>query len=544
MKKIGLFLIILLVIVSCKNNKNYTFENNIIPIPSETVLNGGAYQLSDEIGIVFNDNSQEAANIKNYVTGFLSQSFKVSIVEKKEGDFLHIIFSIGTKNEQISPESYELEINDGFVNITASDYAGLFWGFQTLRQIFPVSVEAGKVGTEDYLPYLKIKDTPKFKYRGMHLDVCRHFFSVDEVKEYIDLLVMHKYNTFHWHLTEDQGWRVEIDAFPKLNTIASQRKETVIKKNTGKYDGKPYGGLYSKEDIREVVKYAEERFITVIPEIEMPGHALAALTAYPELGCTGGPYEVATLWGVFDDVFCAGNEKTFEFLEAIIDEVCELFPNSPYIHIGGDECPKVRWEECAKCQKRIKDENLKNEHELQSYFITRMEKYVNSKGRQIIGWDEILEGGLAPNATVMSWQGEKGGIASAQQKHEVIMCPVDACYFNYYQSEDIENEPFTIGGFINTEKVYSWNPIPESLTKDEQKYIIGVQGNVWSEYMHSFDALEYMVLPRMAALSEVAWSEHQRNDYSKFKKRLQSLFKRYELLGNNFAKHELDNTIK
>ncbi len=493
-------------------------------------------EMEDNVFIVFDDTGEDAECICSFIKKYLSD-FNVEVVTERQSKGTNIVFEL---IESESKEGYHLNINEDGIEISSFSYQGLFWGFQTLRQILPVELEGGAKPENIGLPYISIYDEPQFEYRGMHLDVCRHFFSVDDVKSYIDLLAMHKFNVFHWHLTEDQGWRIEIKAFPELTTISSQRNETVIEKEWGNYDGIPYGGFYTQDEVKEIVKYAEDRFIMVIPEIEMPGHSLAALAAYPELGCTGGPYEVGTTWGVFDDVYCAGNEKTFEFMETVIDEVCVLFPNSPYIHVGGDECPKTEWGKCPKCQKRISEEGLADEHELQSYFIQRMEKYINSKGKRIIGWDEILEGGLAPDATVMSWRGEEGGIIAVKQNHDVIMTPNPICYFDHYQSEDVENEPFAIGGFTNCEEVYTWNPIPDTLTNEEAKYIVGVQANVWTEYILDLSHIEYMVLPRMVALSEIAWSKVPQDDYSEFKRRLQKMFVRYETAGYNFAEHEME----
>jgi hexosaminidase len=536
-KSVLLFLLVSVVLLSCKNKQKYSFEDNIIPKPSEVNFNNGELLVEDDIYLIINENCDGATKVKNYVMGFLSKSYKVDAVPERQQDGTNIFMSIAGEG---NPESYVLTITDIGIEIVSPGYAGLFMGFQTLRQLFPTEIETGAKLADVKLPYVEIQDSPRFKYRGMHLDVCRHFFSVDDVKTYIDMLAMHKFNVFHWHLTEDQGWRIEIKAYPELTTISSTRKETVIKKNWGEYDGTPYGGFYTQDEIREIVKYAEDRFIMVIPEIEMPGHSLAALAAYPELGCTGGPYEVGTTWGVFDDVYCAGSDKTFAFMEKVIDEVCELFPNSPYIHVGGDECPKTRWETCPRCQRRMKEEGLADEHELQSYFIQRMEKYINSKGKRIIGWDEILEGGLAPDATVMSWRGEEGGRAAARQNHDAIMTPGGFCYFDHYQSEDVDNEPFAIGGFTNCEKIYGWNPIPDSLTDEQATHIIGVQANVWTEYILDIDHIQYMVLPRMAAMSEVAWTSERDSEYSSFKKRLQTMFKRYENAGYNYAKHEVE----
>ncbi len=536
-KSIFLILLVSAILLSCKNKQNNSFEDNIIPKPSEVEIKSGELVVEPEIYLIINENCAGATKVKSYVMDFLSKSYKVDDVPEKQRDGTNIFMSVAGEG---NPESYELTISDIGIEIVSPGYAGLFMGFQTLRQLFPPEIESGAKLENVKLPYLKITDEPRFKYRGMHLDVCRHFFSVDDVKSYIDMLAMHKFNVFHWHLTDDQGWRIEIKALPELTRIGSQRSGTLIKKNWGEYDNIPYGGYYTQDQIKEIVKYAEDRFITVIPEIEMPGHALAALAGYPELGCTGGPYEVCKTWGVFDDVFCAGNENTYKFLETVIDEVCELFPNSPYIHVGGDECPKTSWETCAKCQNKIKEEGLADEHELQSYLIQRMEKYIISKGKRIIGWDEILEGGLAPDATVMSWRGEEGAIAAATQNHDAIMTPGGYCYFDHYQSEDVDNEPFAIGGFTNCEKIYSWNPIPDTLTTEQAKHIIGVQANLWTEYIIDLNQIEYMVLPRMAALSEIAWSTNKDESYAAFKKRLQPMFLRYEKAGYNYAKHEVE----
>ena len=377
----------------------------------------------------------------------------------------------------------------------------------------------------------------------MHLDVGRHMFPIAYIKRYIDMIALHKMNKFHWHLTEDQGWRIEIKKYPKLTETGAFRKETLIGHGGKKpftYDGKPYGGFYTQDEVKEIVAYAASRFITVIPEIEMPGHAMAALAAYPGLACTEGPFEVQTRWGVFDDVFCAGKEETFKFLEDVLSEVFELFP-SGYVHIGGDECPKTRWEKCPLCQKRMKEEGLKDENELQSYFIQRIEKFVLSKGRKIIGWDEILEGGLAPEATVMSWRGTTGGVAAAKRKHEVIRAPYPFVYLDYYQCEP-EGEPLAIGGYLPLEKVYSYDLMPEELTAEEQKYILGIQGNLWSEYLSTPEQMEYMAYPRMFAIAETGWTPGRLKDFEDFLARLEVLKKRYDAIGINYFKGEYRDT--
>ncbi|WPU92909.1 family 20 glycosylhydrolase [Mucilaginibacter sabulilitoris] len=419
----------------------------------------------------------------------------------------------------IQPEGYILSVTSKQISITGHDQAGVFYGLQSLIQLLRSS--NGKITAAGCV----VEDYPRFAYRGMHLDVSRHFFKVDAIKKWIDLLALYKINTFHWHLTDDQGWRIEIKKYPLLQSISAWRDETIIghkRDSPHRFDGKRYGGYYTQDEVKAVVKYAMERHINIIPEIEMPGHALAALSAYPQLGCTGGPYKAATFWGIFDDVYCAGNEETFTFLQNVLDEVLPLFP-SKYIHIGGDECPKTKWKTCPKCQKRIKDEHLKDEHELQSYFIGRMEKYLNSKGRQIIGWDEILEGGLAPGATVMSWTGEEGGIAAAKQHHDAIMTPEKYVYLDYYQSL-YPSEPLAGGGYTPLSKMYNYEPITKELSGDEAKYIKGVQANAWSEYLASIAQAEHQLFPRMLALSEIAWTAKENKDYNGFLKRL-----RYEL---------------
>ncbi|WP_341837710.1 family 20 glycosylhydrolase [Chitinophaga pollutisoli] len=455
--------------------------------------------------------------------------FELAIADS--GSMNAIVFRTRPAGEKAIAEGYQLKSGKDIVTIEGDDEAGTFYGMQTLIQLFPL-----QSATAYWLPGVSISDQPRFAYRGLHLDVCRHFFPVSFIKKYIDLLAMHKMNTFHWHLTDDQGWRIEIKRYPKLMEIGSRRKETLDGRlEDNKFDGKPYGGFYTQEDIQEVVAYATERHVTVIPEIEMPGHALAALASYPHLGCTGGPYAVATKWGVFDDVFCAGNDTTFQFLQNVLEEVLILFP-SKYIHIGGDESPKVRWEKCPKCQARMKAEGLRDEHALQSYFIRRMEKWLNEKGRQIIGWDEILEGGLAPNATVMSWRGIEGGIAAAKQHHDVIMTPGNFVYFDYYQSQG-KNEPLAIGGFTPVSKVYGYEPVPEGLSAREASFIKGAQANLWTEYIGSPEHAEYMVYPRAVALAEVLWSPKERKNYDGFLERLKQHFRRLDKKSVNYAKH-------
>ena len=509
---------------------------NVIPKPVKTTAINNNFSLNPKTIIVAN-------NTNSFEVQFLKESIKqqtgLELITKnshKIGSRIHLILE--PDSQFPNKEAYQLNILGDRAVIYASSNQGLFYGIQTLLQLIPFTTNA----TEIKLDNLMMDDIPKFQWRGMHLDVSRHFFSKEFIKKYIDYLAMYKMNTFHWHLTDDQGWRIEIKKYPKLTEVGSWRNGSMIGHYTDQtFDDIRYGGFYTQEEIKEIVAYAKERHITIVPEIEMPGHALAALASYPEFSCTGGPFEVGKTWGVLEDVFCPKDE-TFTFLENILAEVITLFP-SEYIHIGGDECPKVRWKSCPHCQKRIKDEKLKDEHELQSYFIQRIEKFVNSKGRKIIGWDEILEGGLAPNAAVMSWRGTEGGIAAAKQKHFVVMSPGSHCYFDHYQGEP-KNEPIAFGGYTNVEKVYSFNPIPKELSEEESKYILGAQANVWTEYINTPEHIEYMVFPRIAALAEVLWGTSNPNEYKVFETRLIQHFERYEKKGINYSKAIFEVTSK
>ncbi|HEX6317109.1 MAG TPA: family 20 glycosylhydrolase [Gemmatimonadaceae bacterium] len=413
--------------------------------------------------------------------------------------------------------SYTLTVAPEGIEISASTGAGLFYGLQTLRQLFDDQAPGSR--PQARLNSLTIVDTPRFTWRGLHLDVSRHFQPVAFVKKYIDLMARYKLNTFHWHLTDDQGWRVEIRKYPRLTSVGGCRKETMVERNFNPYvgDGTPHCGFYTQEEIRDVVRYASERYVTVVPEIEMPGHAKAALAAYPELACTPGPFEVWTRWGVDEDVFCP-HEATFTFLEDVLTEVVELFP-SRYIHIGGDEVPKTRWKASPAAQEIIRRENLKDEAELQSWFIRRIERFLLSNGRRLIGWDEILEGGLAPEATVMSWRGTSGGIAAAREGHDVVMSPNSHLYFDYYQG-DARYEPLAIGGMLPLERVYAYEPVPDSLTPDQARHILGAQANLWSEYLKTPQAIEFMLWPRALALAELAWSSKEARDWNSFVARL------------------------
>lgn len=497
----------------------------IIPVPVSVKKNSGNFKLDKTVVLISNDvkNAKSADLLNAFIVsrgGFSLREAKTALANVRS----IVLTSKGA--DQLPAEGYTIEVNNKTITVTGKD-AGLFYGVQSLIQMMPE-----KKNNEILIAAAEIKDYPRFKYRGMHLDVSRHMYPVAFIKKYIDLMSTYKLNNFHWHLTDDQGWRIEIKKYPKLTTTGASRNGTIIGHHPGvNTDGKTYKGFYTQDEAKEVVAYAASKFINVVPEIEMPGHASAAIAAYPELSCfpdrdtfvdTNTPWsgsrkgkQVQQTWGVFDDVFVP-SENTFKFLQDVLDEVIPIFP-SKYIHIGGDESPKEYWKESAFCQKLMKDLGLKDEHELQSYFIQRMEKYVNSKGRSIIGWDEILEGGLAPNATVMSWRGTEGGIAAAKQNHDVIMTPGGpvGLYFDHAQS-DSKDEPTNIGGHAPYALVYNYEPVPAVLTADQQKYIIGVQANLWAEYLPTSKKVEYFVLPRMIALSETAWSQPVRKDYKNF----------------------------
>jgi len=548
MKKTLYFIMgIILMAGGCKSGSAPEPDKTLAIIPAPVSIQGlkGDFVISEKTRIILAPADDETKLAAEFLANLVRNStgISLSIGEGKRSAKGSIFMTLDTAIE--NNEGYELTVTHKKVIVRGGSAAGLFYAVQTMRQLMPAEVESPSIveGLVLAIPACEIKDEPEFGYRGMHLDVGRHMFPIAYIKRYIDMIALHKMNRFHWHLTEDQGWRIEISKYPNLTTTGAYRKETLVGhggRRPFEFDGKPYGGFYTKDEVKEIVEYARSKFITVIPEIEMPGHAIAALASYPELGCTGGPYEVQTRWGVFDDVFCAGKEETFSFLEDVLTEVMELFP-SEYIHIGGDECPKTRWEKCPLCQKRMKEEGLKDEHELQSYFIQRIEKFVLSKGRKIIGWDEILEGGLAPEATVMSWRGTTGGIEAARQKHDVIMTPSTYVYLDYYQCEP-QGEPLAIGGYLPLEKVYSYNPMPAELTPEEQKYILGVQGNLWSEYLNTPDYMEYMAYPRMFAVAETGWTPNRLKDFEDFLARIEVLKKRYDTIGINYFKGEYRDT--
>lgn len=512
-------------VVSSNNNKY-----PIIPVPAKLKTEKGQFIFDQYTKIYIESGNTEDVN-KAFCL-FRKQFAYLSDISLPitSDNLTKNVIRCAINNKLENNESYILDIKQEHIRIEAKSSVGIFYALQSIRQLLPAEFESrNKVNAIKWtVNACRIEDAPEFVYRGFHLDVCRHFVPVEEVKNYIDQMALLKLNIFHWHLTEDQAWRIEIKKYPKLTSVGSKRYRTVVGHTNDyprQWDNSITQDFYTQEEIKEVVAYAQQRFVTIIPEIEMPGHATAALAAYPELSCSGGPFDVEGRWGVFNDIFCTKDE-TFEFLENVLTEVAELFPSS-YIHIGGDEAPKVRWQRCHICQERMKNEGLKDEHELQSYFVKRMEKVVHRLGKRIIGWDEILEGGIAPDATVMSWRGVAGGISAAKQGHDVIMTPSEAMYFDFYQSQ-LQDDSLTIGGYLPIERVYAFNPITKELSKEERKHILGVQANTWTEYMPNRIVREAMIFPRMATLAEVGWSAENNKSFDSFAERLPSLLARYD----------------
>lgn len=492
----------------------------VIPKPRKIETGSGFFQVTPATVIRWND--AEVAPCTNILNDFLDSFFNFRLKDKKSaktGKGINLVV-----DRQFEKEQYQLTITDDAVTIKGSP-SGVFYGVQTLLQLMPAEGETVQ------LPQLEIEDRPRFGYRGAMLDAGRYFFTVGATKRFIDLMAYYKLNVLHWHLTEDGGWRVEIKKYPKLTEIGAWRRGTQTNRSNDAFDRLPHGGYYTQEQIRDIVRYAAERQVTIIPEIDMPGHMLAALAAYPQLSCTGGPFKVLEMWGIQKDILCAGNEEVYRFVEDVLDELIDLFP-SEIIHVGGDEAPKDRWKACPKCQAKIKQENLKDVHELQSYYIKRVAAYLESKGRKLIGWEEIMEGGLAPNAMVMSWRGEKGGIEATDMKHEVVMTPTTYLYLDYYQGKP-DAEPYNIGGNLPLSKVYGYEPMSDQIPVENRKYVIGVQGNIWMEYIHSESKLDYMAFPRLIALAETGWSEKGK-DYENFTGRLQSNLLWLEKMGVNF----------
>jgi hexosaminidase len=495
----------------------------IIPQPLEMKFLGGELRLSNPIRVRIEQDTEKIREIAEYFRLELHRrnglDLQLATTDDASESSSTLTLTLLDDRSLASDGAYRLSGRESGVTVRAGSASGLFYGLQTLLQLIPPDI----AGTDHIsLPGVEIEDRPRFGWRGMHLDVSRHFSPVDFIKKYIDLLALHKMNLFHWHLTDDQGWRIEIKKYPRLTEIGAWRKEQ---------DGKSYGGFYTHREIGEIVEYARRRFVTVVPEIEMPGHAVAALAAYPEYSCTGGPFEVETRWGVFDDVYCAGKDATFEFLRDILAEVADLFPGT-YVHIGGDECPKARWQAHHLCQTRMFDALLKNEDELQAYFVARMARTLTALGKRLVGWDEILDGGAPEGAIIMAWRNAEKGVEAALSGHDVVMTPGTHCYFDHYQGK--ENEPKAIGGFTPLEKVYSFEPIPENLPAALTHHVLGAQGNVWTEYMPNTNHIEYMVFPRLCALSEVLWSPREPRVYPEFLRRLGVHAKRLDRLGVNY----------
>ena len=532
MKKILISLAVLSVLFSCAEKQKDT-EISILPQPQAIRVDEGVFEIGKATKIYMDPCTDEMKRVAGFINEKFAKAagFELEIVDRMpEENFIAFM------NAGMPTESYVINAKPHGVFIDYGDGAGAFYAVQTLFQLLPTEIYAQErqKGIDWTVPCCSIDDAPRFKYRGMHLDVCLHYFDFEFLKRYIDIMAAHKVNRFHWHLTEDQGWRIEIKKYPLLTEKGQWRKETVVGSLfSGVYDGIPHGGYYTQEQVKELVQYAAERYVTIIPEIELPGHALAAIACYPELSCgLEDHYETATKWGVFKQVYCT-KESTFKFLEDVFDEVFELFP-SELIHIGGDECPKASWKACPHCQSMIKKLGLKDEFELQSYFVTRMEKYINSKGRQIIGWDEILQGGLAPNAKVMSWLGEEGGIKAAQQHHEVVMSPHQKYYLDYWQA-DPYTEPLAMGGPTTLKMMYDYEPVPDVLTSQEARYIIGVEGCVWTEYMPTPERVEYMAWPRMCAIAETGWTQADK-DWDGFTRRLEKHLGRLDGMNVGYCK--------
>lgn len=513
-----IFLLFNLLFVSDIFNQNQNFA--VIPKPNSIQVVGGQYHTKAIKYLAIPTNVQGTEQLGRSFQSLLGlPELKIKKIKENSSAQANSI-CLSLADRQKGPDYYKIHIAKTGIWIQAGGPSGWFYALQTMHQIVELN-ESYK--EKSILPYCIIEDEPRFSYRGLHLDVSRHFYPVSFIKSYLDLMARFKYNTFHWHLTDDQGWRIEIKKFPKLIEVGSVREVTLIDHSSHypqKFDSVKYGGYYTQEQIKEIVSYAAERYITVIPEIEMPGHSTAALAAYPEFSCNGQARTVPGHWGVFNSGIYCTRDTSFWFLQGILEEVCQLFPG-PYIHIGGDECPKDNWKQCDQCQSVKRRHNLKSEEELQSYFIRKISKFLKSKGKELIGWDEILEGGLADGATIMSWRGMEGGIAAAKMRHPVIMCPGSHCYFDHYQSLN-PYEPLAIGGFTSLEKTYSFEPVPASLKADEAKYIIGAQGNVWTEYIPSQQHVLYMAFPRAIALAEVNWSKRDDRNYADFLDRLQN----------------------
>ncbi|GHT10369.1 hypothetical protein AGMMS4956_01600 [Bacteroidia bacterium] len=511
-----------------------TTTAGIIPLPQKCTLQAGEFVVKAKTKIVLNPNNAQMQKAVTVMKDLLKTAAGFALPVSKKATDRNVI--ICTLNPNLKhDEAYKLWVQKDKITIEAKTPHGVFYAMQTLRQLLPPAIEKKTVqsAVKWTIPCLEIEDAPRYNYRGLHLDVGRHFMTQQEVMRYIDLLAYHKMNIFHWHLTDDQGWRIEIKKYPKLTKVGAWREQTKERTgeldSAGKYiahwDNRPHGGFYTQAEVKEVIAYAQKRFVTVIPEIDMPGHSLAALAAYPKFSCSGGPFRVEGQWGIFEDIFCAGQDATFAFLEDILTEIIAIFP-SPYIHIGGDEVPKTRWERCHACQTRMKELGIKGEHQLQSYFITRISMFLAAKGKSVIGWDEVLEGGLAPDVIVMSWRGIEGGIEAAEMQHNVIMTPRQYVYLDYAQDEASPAKRV-----LPLQKTYSYDPTPVELTPEEAQYILGVQGNVWTEHIPTFERVLYMAFPRAAAIAEVGWTQKEQKNFDNFKLRLQQIAAHYDAMG-------------
>ena len=516
----------------------------VIPQPRSVNMQKGAPFLLQSSTIITytagNDMQRNATFLSQWINELTGVKLGVQATKGKAKSVISLVIDAKAKDIN-NTEGYAINITNKGIIVRGKTAAGVFYGCQTLRKTMPALKNADGTAVIE-MPAVAITDEPRFGYRGMHLDCSRHFYKASFVKQYIDMIAFHNMNRFHWHLTDDQGWRFAVDKYPKLATIASQRNGTMLGRCPNVIDHTPYGGYYTDEEIKDIIKYAADRYITIIPEVDMPGHMMAVLAAYPELGCTGGPYETAMRWGIFEDILCAGNPKSYEFLEAVLDKVCDLFP-SRYIHIGGDEAPRTRWEKCPKCQAIIAKEGIvaKDGHSkealLQGYLTHKVQAYLEAKGRRIIGWDELLGCDVDTTATIMSWRGSEPGAKGAKLGHDVIMTPMPHCYFDFYQTKDIRNEPVAIGNFLDVAKVYAMQPIADGLSPEAAKHIIGVQANVWTEYITCPEYVEYMILPRMAALAEVQWMPESQKNFDAFKKRITSFRSIYDHYGWNVAPH-------
>ncbi|MBQ4483630.1 MAG: beta-N-acetylhexosaminidase [Prevotella sp.] len=545
MKRIFVFMT-MVTMMATGSMRAQTARYDIVPLPRSIVQqHAPGFVLGEKTAIVYADGlEKEARFLSDYVAEMTQMKLAVRPFAKKSDARGNILLSIAVPNKKkvvVEPneEAYTLTVTAKGVAISGQTAAAVFRGVQTLRKSLPIVKESGG---QIALPAVVIQDEPRFAYRGMHLDCSRHFFPIDFVKKYIDLIALHGMNKFHWHITDDQGWRFESKKYPKLTSIGGWRSGTVVGRNSGIDDGIRHGGFYTQEECRDIVRYAADRHITIIPEIDMPGHMVAALAAYPEYGCTGGPYEVEHTWGVFADVLCPGKEQTFKFVEDVLSEVIDVFP-SEYIHIGGDECPRDRWKTCDLCQQRIKNEGIKGEGKqtaedhLQGYFTKRVEKFLHSKGKRLIGWDELLGCDVDVTSTIMSWRGAEPGAKAAKLGHDVIMTPNSSMYFDHYQTDKTNNEPLSIGGNSPVAKVYAFEPVAADLTPEEAKHILGVQANVWTEYIYSTQHVEYQILPRMAALAEVQWLQPDQKDFDAFKERVTRLKAIYDLNQWRVAQH-------